>query len=172
MTISNLNTNEYSSFYSGYIEKAQDIELIAGLRKSGEDTLAFFKSIPTDKYEYVYEANKWTIKELFLHLMDSERVFTYRALRFARKDNTSLPGFDEGHYTAFGKANDYSMDSLLKSYAILRQSTRDLFENFSNDMLLEIGEASGAKMSVRALGLVIIGHERHHCEVIRARYLN
>ena len=171
MTVSDLSTHEFAAYYSSYIDKARNLELIDGLKQSGEDTLAFFKAIPSTKQEYVYEVNKWSIKELLLHLIDVERVFAYRALRFARKDNTSLPGFDEGYYTTNGKANNYSMDSLLKSYGVLRQATLDLFENFSNDMLLEIGEASGTNMSVRALGFVIIGHEKHHCDVIRERYL-
>ncbi len=171
MKVSDLNTNEYASYYSTYINRAAELELLEGLKRSGENTLAFIKTIPTDKHEYAYATDKWTIKELILHLIDTERVFVYRALRFARKDKTPLPGFDEGYYAANSNANEYSINTLLKTYGALRQSTLDLFENFTESMLLETGDASGTNMSVRALGFVIIGHEKHHCAVISERYL-
>lgn len=171
MTVSDLNSNEYSKYYKGYIDKASNVELLDGLKQSGEETLTFFKSIPESKQEYAYDVDKWTIKELLLHLMDAERIFAYRALRFARLDNTSLPGFDENYYTSNSQANSYSMDQLLKSYSILRAYTIDLFESFDKDMILQIGEASGSQMSVRAIGFVIIGHEKHHMQIIKERYL-
>lgn len=171
MTISVLNPNEYSSYYKSYIKKASNLELLDGLMQSGEETLTFFKSIPESKHEYAYDDGKWTIKELLLHLMDAERVFVYRALRFARNDNTVLPGFDENYYTSQSQANSYSVAQLLKSYEVLRAYTLNLFESFTDDMLLQIGEASGSKMSVRAIGFVTIGHERHHIQIIKERYL-
>lgn len=171
MTVSDLNPNEYSDYYKSYIDKASNLELLDGLKQSGEDTVSFFKSIPEIKQEYAYDDGKWTIKELLLHLMDAERVFVYRALRFARHDSTALPGFDENYYTSQSQANNYSMAQLLKSYKVLRAYTLNLFESFTDDMLMRIGEASGSKMSVRAIGFVTIGHENHHIQIIKERYL-
>lgn len=171
MTVSDLNPNEYSNYYKSYIDKASNLDLLAGLKQSGEETLSFFESIPESKHEYTYDNGKWTIKELLLHLMDAERVFIYRALRFARNDDTALPGFDENYYANQSQANNYSMMQLLKSYEVLRAYTVNLFESFTNDMLMRIGEASRATMSVRAIGFATIGHEKHHIQVIKERYL-
>ncbi|WP_223034503.1 DinB family protein [Hanstruepera marina] len=171
MTISDLKTNEFADYYSGYINRANDLNLLTGLKQSGEDTLTFFKAVPNEKLEYAYLKDKWTIKELLLHLIDAERVFAYRALRFARQDLTALPGFDENDYVRYSNANSLNMEALLKSYKALRVSTISLFESFTTDMLLQVGKASGSDMSVRAIGFVIIGHEKHHVEIIKERYL-
>lgn len=171
MTTSDLNNNEYADYYNSYINKANSLELVEGLKQSGSDVLSFLKLIPDNKHEYAYSDGKWTIKELLLHIIDAERVFVYRALRFARMDDTELPGFDENYYTKQSQANTYSWTTLLKSYELLRASTVNLFESFSPQMLLQIGKASGSDMSVRAIGFVIIGHEKHHVDVIKERYL-
>lgn len=171
MTVSDLKKNEYADYHLNYLNSAGNIQLIEGLKESGEEAIVFFNSIPSEKQDYVYAEGKWTIKELLLHIIDVERVFSYRALRFARQDKTELPGFDEGHYTKHSLADTYEMGDLLKSYEVLRKATLNLFESFTSDMLLEIGHASGANMSVRAAGFMIIGHEKHHCAIIKERYL-
>lgn len=172
MTVSELSDNEYHPYYKNYIDQVEDVNIIEGLEGSFRRTLSFLKEIPSDKLTYQYAEGKWTIKEIVQHLIDSEIIFSYRALRFARNDQVSLPGFDENTYVPASLANNRSLDQLLNHYASVRQSTIALFSSFDKDMLLRVGQASESNMSVRALGFVIIGHETHHCKIIKERYLD
>ncbi len=140
-----------------------------------EDTLTIFLStlseIPVNKHEYRYAEGKWSIKELIQHLIDSERVFTYRALRFARNDATELGGFEQDDYVAVFEANTRDFYELLEELEMTRKSTVLLFKSFGQKELLRVGIASDNQMSVRALGYVISGHLVHHFQVIKERYL-
>lgn len=171
MKISELKSTEYNPYYGTYIKLNEARPLQKGLSIGLSETLEFFASIPNDKLEYRYEEGKWTIKEICLHLIDTERVFAYRALRIARKDKTPLMGFDQDMFVELSQANHRSMDHLLKEYRSLRESTIDMFSGFSNDMLTYIGEASDSPLSPRAAGFIIAGHEKHHIQVIKERYL-
>ena len=171
MKASELLTEEYKPYFLTYINKALALDLKDGLQSSFNQTLSFFDMIPESKLEYVYAKDKWTIKEIIQHLIDAERVFAYRAMRFARGDKNNLPGYDENQYTPSSLANRRSKESLIKEYTNLRQTTISLFDSFTNEMLMKIGLADNGNMSVRAIGFVIIGHERHHCQVIKERYL-
>lgn len=166
-----LQSDEFASFYKPYIEKVGNDDLITILNKSGEDLIFFFNSIPAEKLEYSYAEGKWTIKEVLLHIIDAERIFCYRALRFARNDKTSLQGFDENTYVPESCANSRTIGSLIDEYRKQRASTLVLFSSFSEDVMKRKGIANENYMSVRALGFVICGHEKHHCEVIKERYL-
>jgi uncharacterized damage-inducible protein DinB len=166
-----LNTNEYHSYYQTYMDTVSDIELIEGLKQNGEYTLSFFESISNQKFEFAYAEGKWTIKELVQHIIDTERVFTYRALAIARKDKTSLPGYDHDVYALSSQANKRSKQNLLNEYKSLRQATVLLFESFTDDMLLQMGNANTQAISVRALGFILMGHENHHSRIIKERYL-
>ncbi|WP_104733692.1 DinB family protein [Hanstruepera ponticola] len=172
MIVLDLNTNEYHPYYKNYIDLAIGNELIGGLQASLNKTVTFLESIPDNKLEYRYADGKWTIKEIIQHLIDAEVVFAYRALRFARNDKTELPGFDENFYAEMSSANKKTKADLLSSYRALRLFTINLFNSFDSQTLQNIGTASNSKMSVRALGFVIIGHETHHCKVIKERYLD
>lgn len=169
--ITNIDPTEYLAFYKPYIDKAGELELMNALEAGKENTLTFLKQIEREKWEYRYAENKWTIKEILQHLIDSERVFAYRALRFSRNDKTNLPGFDENDYANESNASSRNIDDLLEEYAQLRTSTIALFSSFSENMLLQKGNANNAAMSVRAVGFVIVGHEKHHLGVIKERYL-
>ncbi|MFD2823609.1 DinB family protein [Lacinutrix iliipiscaria] len=171
MKASDLLVKEYIPYYMTYISKVGDLDLIEGLQSSFKTTASFFEVLPDDKFEYAYADKKWTVKEIIQHLIDAERVFAYRALRFARGDKNSLPGYDENAYAPLSLANNRTKEALLDDYSSLRQSTINLFQSFTDHMLMQIGSASGGEMSVRAIGFVIIGHEIHHCEVIKERYL-
>ena len=171
MKASELLVTEYIPYYMTYISKAGDLDLIEGLKSSFKTTVAFFNALPDDKLEYVYADKKWTVKEIIQHLIDAERVFAYRALRFARSDENSLPGYDENEYASASLANHRSIEELIEDYSSLRESTIHLFQSFSDAMLMKMGRASGGEMSVRAIGFVITGHETHHCQVIKDRYL-
>ena len=171
MKSSQLTSKEYGPYYQGYIDLAGNDLLIAGLTKSMYRHLNLFSSISEDKMNSAYAEGKWTIKELIVHLIDAERVFAYRALRCARKDKTDLPGFDQDDYVATSEANNRSKASLIEEYEAVRKSTISLFKSFTDDMLEQVGTANGNPMSPRALGFIIIGHEKHHARIIRERYL-
>jgi uncharacterized damage-inducible protein DinB len=124
-----------------------------------------------DKFDYRYAEGKWTIKDILQHLIDTERIFAYRALRFSRNDLTPLSSFDENEYVIEAKANRRSIQELLTELAVVRQATLSLFKTFSEEELLRIGTASSKPISVRALGFVIIGHQNHHQRFFEERYL-
>lgn len=171
MTVKDLRSDEYDPYYQNYIDRTTDISLKRGLPSNFEKVLYFLNGIPVEKHEYRYADNKWTIKEVVQHMMDTERIFSYRALRIARNDGTWLPGFDQDSYVPSSKANERSFKSLLNEYKSIRNATDGLFDSFDDEMLLRTGTASNSLISVRALGFIIMGHENHHCEVMKERYL-
>lgn len=121
--------------------------------------------------ETTYAPGKWTVKEVLQHLIDMERVFTYRALRFSRNDQTPLPGIDEQAIALYADANKRNVDDLLAEYALVRQNTKAFFGSLDEKMLQRYGKASGNQLSVLALGFLISGHLVHHFNIIRERYL-
>jgi uncharacterized damage-inducible protein DinB len=167
-----LQPSEYASYYGAYIAQVSDeYTLVEELEISVHRLVKFVREIPMDKFDYRYAEGKWTIKDIILHLIDAERIFAYRALRFARNDKTELPGFDENNYVDEANANSRSIQDLLTELLVVRQSTLSLFKSFSEEQLLRIGTASNNPMSVRALGFVIIGHQNHHQKIFQERYL-
>ncbi|CAM1340919.1 DinB family protein [Tenacibaculum amylolyticum] len=165
-------STEYVPYFKHFITKINEEKSIV---ENLEATQNFFNSvlenIPVEKEEFAYAAGKWTIKEIIQHLIDSERVFCYRALCFARNDKTDLPGFDQDAFAVASHANERDYKTLLTEMEFVRQGTIQLFKSFRQEDLLKIGKGSGNKISVRALGAVIAGHQKHHVEVIQERYL-
>lgn len=171
MIAKDISSDEYNSYYQTYLSKTNDVQLNEGLRCNMEKVISFLESISKNKLVYRYAEGKWTIKEMVLHIIDTERIFAYRALRIARQDQTPLPGFDQDAYVPTSKANDRSLESLLDEYKTVRHATIALFDSFDDEMLMQVGTASNSPLSVRAAGFILIGHENHHCEIIRERYL-
>ena len=172
MTVKLLKPTEYFDYFSHFLSLVpQDESIVESLELVFKANLEFFLSIPEDKLEYSYKEGKWTVKELLNHLIDTERIFNYRALRIARNDKTPMEGFDENDYSDHSFANTRSMDSLIKEYKSVKLATISLFSSFSPDVLLREGIASGHNVSVRAIGFIISGHEIHHISVIKERYL-
>jgi hypothetical protein len=171
MRVSDLEKGEYLPYFQPYINKIGDLILVDGLEDGLKNAVDFFNSIPAEKLEYRYESDKWTIKEVINHLIDSERIFAYRALRFARKDKTPVSGFEENDYALESNANDRTIEDLLAEYTLVRRASIALYNTFNSDILKRTGKAGGGDVSVRALGFLIAGHEKHHCEVVKARYL-
>jgi len=172
MKVTQLHSDEYASFYANYIKQVSDeYTLIQELEISVHRLIKFVQDIPMDKYDYRYAEGKWTIKDILQHLIDAERIFAYRALRFARNDKTELPGFEENNYADVANGDKRSIMDLLTELAVVRQSTLSLFKTFTEEQLLRSGIASKNSMSVRALGFVIIGHQNHHQQVFQERYL-
>jgi uncharacterized damage-inducible protein DinB len=171
MKISDLNLNEYHPYFKTYLDKVNDLPLFDSLANGKDETINFFKNISKSKLEYRYEESKWTIKEILIHIIDTERVFNYRALQFARSDNADLEGFDENEFVRNADLNIRTIDSILEEYSIVRDASIVLFKNFSDDTLKRIGKANNTSLSVRAAGFLICGHETHHIQVIEERYL-
>lgn len=171
LTITPPAATEYSDFFKTYIEAAQTDDLLAGLEASGAYMILFAKGLTVDQLLFRYQEGKWSVKELLVHMMDAERIFAYRALRFARQDNTPLPGFDENKYVGPSKADARTLESILTAYAAVRTATIELYRSFDEEDLSQVGEGSGKRISVRALGYSILGHEVHHLNVIKERYL-
>ena len=171
MKVSELSSSEYLPFYRKYINRAETKNLLEGLENGFDNTVSFFESIPEDKMEFKYAEEKWSIKEIIQHLIDAQRVFSYRALRFARKNKSALSGYEENDFTKASLAHVRSKSSLVNEYKFVSSSTLLLFKSFTNDMLKSIGIASNCNMSVRAIGFIITGHEAHHCKIIKERYL-
>ena len=171
MKSSELTTTEYFEYYKRYIDLVDDISLIEALESGLINTKKFFESIPETKQLYQYDDGKWTPKEILLHLIDTERVFCYRALYFARADGSSIEGFDENIFGATSEANNRKLDGLLKEFIAVRTATIYLFESFSAGVLKRGGKANNNPLSVRAAGFIICGHEIHHKKIIEERYL-
>jgi len=172
MKSNQLPTNEYPVFYKTYIQELEEVELIEEMEICLHEFIKFVQNIPMDKFDYQYEEGKWTIKEIIQHLIDTERVFSYRALRISRNDKTPLPGFDENEYVTNSNGKERTLQSLLTEMAVVRQSTLSLFNSFSQEQLTKIGIASNNEVSVRAIGFIIIGHQKHHQKIFIERYLN
>lgn len=171
MNSNQLKEDEYSSFYKNYITILGEINLLEVLNNSLENLINTLKNLPEEKLQYRYEEGKWTIKELIQHIIDAERVLSYRALRFARNDATNLQGFDEDWYVKNSNGNDRDFDELLNEFSLVRKATILLFKSFSNEMLTNTGSANGSVVSVRALGFIIAGHQIHHLNIIKEKYL-
>lgn len=171
MNKSEIGLEEYNSYYQPYIDKAGTGNVFDDLRSNHETIILFLKSIPVEKLHYRYAKGKWTIKEILLHLIDTERVFAYRALRFARNDKTELSSFDQDAFVAQSSADERSMESLLSEYHSVRKATISLFESFDQKSLARVGIASHSRLSVRAIPFIILGHENHHLQMIKEHYL-
>ena len=171
MKPSDLQPEEFAGHFATYINQvSSEYTLIEELEISVHRFIKFVQHIPMDKFDYRYAEGKWIIKDIIQHLIDAERIFGYRALRFARNDKTELPGFEENDYVDYANANKRSIQDLLSELAVVRQATLSLFKSFSNEELVRIGIASNKPMSVRALGFIIIGHQNHHQRVFEERY--
>ncbi|MCR9263153.1 MAG: DinB family protein [Flavobacteriaceae bacterium] len=171
MRSSELPSSEYNPFYHTYILALDNVGLMEELHHGKQLFLSLLDETPKEKLEYAYAEGKWTLAEVLLHIIDAERVFQYRALRFARNDKTPLPGFDQDVYVPHSNASKRTMEDIKKEYMAVRQSTILLFNSFDDEALQRLGVSSGSPLSVRATGFIISGHQVHHLKIIRERYL-
>lgn len=172
MTTTDLNSSEFDAYYSRYIAKIANETKLRKSFETGKNTLIdFFKSIPDEKLTYRYQPNKWSIKEVLQHLIDTERIFMYRCFRIARHDTTALAGYDQNIYVDPSKANDKSIESLLDEFTINRNNSISLLNSLTDEDLSFIGNSNGGVMSARAAAFTIIGHDIWHMEVITNKYL-
>ena len=172
MKVTELPKGEYAPYQEAYISLVDDAwSLVEELEVSVHSFIRFVQDIPMDKYDYRYAEGKWTIKDIIQHLIDTERIFAYRALRFARNDSTALPGFEENYYAAVAGGNERKLQEMLTELALVRQGTIMLFKSFREADMLKTGVASGYTLSVCAVGFIIIGHQNHHMKIFKERYL-
>ncbi len=164
-------SGDYASFYETYVSKIKSDDIVSVLKNSFPENLTFLKGIPPEKWDYQYAAGKWTIKEILVHIIDAERIFSNRALRIARNDKTPLPGFDQDAYAPYMEANERNINALIEEYESVRKASLTLFKNLTDQMWQRDGLASGTHITVLAIAYIIAGHEAHHFGVIRERYL-
>jgi uncharacterized damage-inducible protein DinB len=164
--------NEYAAFFAGYIAKAESVsDPIDALEEQLDEVLALLKPLDASKQNHRYAPGKWSVKEVVNHLTDAERIFSYRAMRIARKDQTPLASFDEQSYVSAAESDKVEWEELITEFELVRESTIQMLRNFPEAAWIRIGLASGAPFSVRAMVLIIYGHVAHHMGIIRERYL-
>jgi uncharacterized damage-inducible protein DinB len=164
-------SDEYGAFYSGYVDRVPEGDLVAILEHQIEDTLALLRSVPDEDGDRRYAPGKWSVKEVVGHLADTERVMSYRALRVARGDSTPLPGFEQDDYVAAADFSRRSLAILLSELEVLRRGTVALFDSLTEEDWARRGTASGHPVTPRSLACIIAGHELHHRQVLMERYL-
>ena len=159
------------TFFDRYINLVDDVDLMDALTQ----TASFGHFIPAETLESLgelrYAPGKWTVKDILQHIIDTERIMSYRAVRFARNDQTALPGFDENTFADVAGATGRAIPDLYDEYALVRQSSIALFRSFDNAMLVRSGICFNRTISVLALGFVLVGHAMHHVNIIKERYL-
>jgi uncharacterized damage-inducible protein DinB len=164
---------EYAPYFGRYIEEARAAgsDPVALMKTQLDSTGALLDGVSEERSTYRYAPGKWSIREIAGHLIDAERIFGCRALRLARGDQAHLPGFDENEFVAAANFDARTLRSLTDEWRHVRRATIALFEGLTEEPLARTGTASNGPMSARALAWIIPGHERHHADVLRARYL-
>ena len=163
--------NESAEYFHKYINLVPDGPILKSLKKVHEQTQDFFKTVGEINGNFRYAPGKWTLKEVLIHLIDTEQIMAYRALAFARNEKTPLPGYDENAYVDAVDVSDRTVKNLMEEYKITRNFTLTMFKYFDPKVFDKVGVASGNKVSVRALAYIMAGHELHHLSVIKERYL-
>ncbi|RKR81349.1 DinB family protein [Mucilaginibacter gracilis] len=162
---------DYVPFHETYISKVGEGSILTILQNQQQQTYQFFKSLTTERAAYAYAEGKWTIKQTLGHMIDTERIMAYRALRFARNDDTPLPGFDQDEYVLNSRHNDFEMDDMIEEFRLTRQANIFFCKTLNAEEKQRFGLASGNRVTVNALLYIIAGHELHHIQIIKERYL-
>ncbi len=165
-----LQPNEYPAYYQPYIASVS-ADVRKEFEQQKETLFDFISNIPKEKENYAYAPEKWTVKEVIGHLLDTERIMAYRALRFARNDQHELAGFEENDYVKHSNYSDRSLESLAKEFVAIRTSNLFLFNQFTEQEWSRMGQANKNAISVRALLFILVGHINHHQKVLQERYL-
>lgn len=164
------DVSEYPAYFGTYIEKVPDGDIMAQMTAQMDEIQAYFGGLSDMQADYRYAPGKWSLKEVLGHMVDCERVFAYRALRFARGDDTDLPGFEQDDYVAAADFQNRSVDSLLDEFLPQRQSNIALFHSLDEKALARSGTADGKAITVRSIPFILVGHIIHHMQVIQERY--
>jgi hypothetical protein len=170
MKINELKKSDYPEYYQQYTSLLPDLELMELLQSQKEAMVSLFNSTEDLDLHFTYAEGKWTIAELLQHMLDTERIFQYRALCISRKDLASLPGFDQDKYVSTSKANERSLAEFIDEYKAVRDSTIFMFKSFSEEMMKSVGLSNGQDLSTAAAGFIIAGHEKHHLKLFNLKY--
>lgn len=162
----------YKNYFENYTKLVAEKDILSAIANQSKTLNEFFGSISEEKAEYAYAEGKWTLKEMLQHMIDTERIFAFRALCISRKETATLTGFDENSYAANSSANKRTWESLVNEMKIVRESTKLLFSSFTDEMLATAGNFSSATASVHTIGNIIVGHFYHHVIIANDRYLN
>ncbi|MGH9935960.1 MAG: DinB family protein [Blastocatellia bacterium] len=165
------DSTEYAPYFEKYVSLVPEGEIVVTLGKQIENTLSLLGGLSETQGDLRYAPGKWSVKEVIGHLIDTERIFAYRAMRFARNDATPLPGFDENGYVANAGFGSRSLADLAEEFEHVRKSNIHLFKHLDGDSCLRRGAANDHEISARALAYIIAGHELHHVGILRSRYL-
>lgn len=163
---------EYPSYFQRYVDQVPEDDLLIAFSNQLPIIKQFLSTITEEKSLYAYETGKWTLKELLQHIIDTERIFNYRAVCFARKETVSLPGFNENNYAANSNANSRKWPEMVEEFIAVRKSTELLFKSFSNDILAASGISNNNPVTVNSIGFITLGHFYHHQKVMEERYLS
>lgn len=169
-TIDRPSPSEYGAYYRKYVDLVPDGNILETLRHQIEPTLALV-GLKEEEILHRYAPGKWSLEEVVGHMIDTERIFAYRALRIGRGDATPLPGYDQDAFVKMAGFDDRSFGLLLGEFHLVRQATVALFEGFSPEAVARSGVANQNPVSVRAIAWIIAGHERHHMQIVREKYL-
>jgi hypothetical protein len=162
---------EADPYFFRYIDQVPEGDIIDTLSRQASETMAFLRSIPESMGDHRYAPEKWTIREVIGHIADAERVFAYRALRFSRNDTIPVAGFDENTYVANASFSTRSLEDLITEYEHIRYSSIGLFNGLTEEMMSRRGVANEREVTVRALAFILAGHENHHVDILKKRYL-
>ncbi len=162
---------EYNEYYDRYVSLVGETEVSAAFENQLREMSELFNSISEDKSATSYAEGKWTIKEVLGHLIDGERIFGYRALRISRGDETPIEGFEQDDYVENASFNDYKFSDLIDEFNLVRRSNILFFQHLKETDWTRTGTASDSPVSVRALAYIMVGHVRHHANILRERYL-
>jgi hypothetical protein len=162
---------EYLPYYGRYIALVRDGDIVATLERQMLDSQSILSAVPPAVGTYRYAPGKWSVNEMLGHVIDAERIFSVRALRFARADASPLPGFEQDDYVRNATFDSYPLSELAAEMETVRRSTLFLFRHLTEEAWMRKGVASNAEVTVRALAYIIAGHELHHREILRSRYL-
>ncbi len=162
-------SHEYGDYYQGYIDQITETDIIDTLEQQVASVRKVLGSCTDQQASILHEPYTWTLKQAVGHCIDVERVFGYRALRFASNDSTPLPGFDQDAFVAVSRYNEIAMPDLLGELEQLRNSNVSMLKRLDESMLTSIGTASDTPMSVRAIAFILAGHVRHHLKIAEQR---
>lgn len=164
-------SNEYAPFYENYIKLASGQPIMRKLKSQLNSIDDFLADIPPAKYDFAYAEGKWTVKQIISHLIDTERVMTYRLLRISRNDQTDLPGYDQDAIVAHTNMDKYTYSDLVDELVMLRQANLFFFKSLSDEDLKRKGTANGNVISAGAILFIIYGHIEHHFNILKELYL-
>ena len=170
MRITDLQPTEYHQFYANYIKNVGDLSLRSALDGSEAQLLEYITDVTEERANFAYAPGKWTIAQSLQHIIDTERIFSCRALRIGRGDDTPLPGYDQDDYAAVANVSGRRFRDMVDEFRMVRAGTKALFKSFTKEDVIRLGTMSGGVASVRALGFIISGHVYHHAKLYREKY--